>query len=299
MTEVPAVGSRVIAPNKKSVIVRLDPESGRRYIRYTSKKSNPPGKVMIKYLEKAKKTSKAKSSDVVMCSKKVSLPAMQQVAQAAGISIYDARPLKNIRGEMVQKPVGCSTLFQRIKAVNPDLLLQLGIKLKGKASGKPEVVQEVPSPVLPEESEAESDAESEAESDAESDEDDAFDVPLSEQTAKEPYTGSTAIVPYTLGDNTMDFGARHKVHGRIKVDNKMKVLYRGARGGYFYRRKGQKVYVKGKDLLHKIVPLKKTKKATKKVTKKSVTIAGRKRTLYKGKKGGMYYKSKGRKVYVK
>lgn len=288
MTEVPAVGSRVIAPNKKSVVVRLDPESGRRYIRYTSKKSNPPGKVMIKYLTKANKTHHKDKK--VMCSKKVSLSAMQKVAEAAGISIYDARPLKNVRGELRKKAVGCVTLYNRIKAVNPALLAHLGIKLRTNASGESSVVGPVFGPE--EKPISESDTESEAESEAES-EDDPLEVPLSGSPEPRP----------DIGNNSMDFGVRHKVHGRIKIDNKTKVLYRGARGGYFYRRKGQKVYVKGKDLLHKIVPVKKTKKATKKpakkVTKKSVTVGGRKRTLYKGKKGGMYYKSKGRKVYVK
>jgi len=294
MTEVPAVGSRVIAPNKRSVIVRLDPETGRRYIRYTSKKSNPPGKVVIKYLEK---TTKSGPKEIVMCSKKVSLPAMQKIAQAAGIDIHDSRPLKNIRGELYKRHVGCSTLFKRMKAVNPTLLSQLGIKLKETRSGEPEVVQVTP------ETEPEAKPEAEAKSEADS-EDDAFDIPLSEQKALVPNTGSTAIVPYRIGDQTMDFGLKHKTKHKIMVDGKSKILYRGARGGYFYRKKGQNVYVKAKDLLKKInkksdkKDKKKDAKKAKKM-KKTITVAGRKRTLYKGKKGGMYYKSKGRKVYVK
>jgi hypothetical protein len=278
---VPRVGTKVVGPSGRKLTVRKN-KAGRRYIEYTSKRT---GEKTRKFLEpKSSPMRKRKSPKRVkkMCSKTMSLAKLRKLANEHGVSVLSMakRRMNKRTGELVKpKLIGCSALKKRLKDAGLEHLYK-SVKI---VDDKSDVSDEPQS--LFEDSGDESDMESEDEPLLQYPGVHEIDAHVRRQAAKEAKSRTFGNIPLSqqkpsesdddgpvLEENVpkhgfvqdlfgLDFGKRMKVKpvARISVKGRVKNLYRGAKGGMYYKKGNNKVYITAESAKKRRSPLRKRK----------------------------------------
>ena len=190
-----------------------------------------------------RKSPTRKRKSPVMCKSKLSLSKLRKLAVANGVSIVRNRSrLSKITGKPLKpKLVGCGTLMKRIKEAGLGHLLVTDKRKQALKFNKPlglfteDVIEPVESP---------------------------FDVEEPPSDVEES-PSDVEESPSDIEDDTefkMVFGKSHSVPvAKINVKGRLRLLYRGKKGGLFYLKNKKPVYVNKMTYKKRKSPMRKRK----------------------------------------